>query len=86
MGNASKGATVTTSVTMREFRAAPAKVLRRAARQGTRLRIGEFVVAVERVGAEETAPSLHGCMKATGHVVGDPQQLLSADDRWSADE
>lgn len=73
-------------VTMREFRAAPAKVLRRAARKGTKLRIGAFVVAVAEAEVEEATPSLYGCMAATGDVVGDPRGLLSAEDPWSTDE
>jgi hypothetical protein len=83
--NAAKKGVATTEVTMREFRAAPAKVLRRAARAGTRLRVGEFVLAVEESAAEPGATSLHGSMAGTGHVVGDPRGLLSADERWSTD-
>ena len=83
MRNASKG--MTTDVTMREFRAAPAKILRRAARAGAKLRVGEFVLAVEEVASETATTSLYGCMAGTGHLIGDPDGLLSADDRWSTD-
>jgi len=72
-------------VTMREFRAAPAKILRRAARTRTRLRIGEFVLAVEQVEARDDAAALHGCMRGTGSIVGRPEDLLSARDQWSTD-
>jgi hypothetical protein len=75
----------TTDVTMREFRAAPAKILRRAARTGARLRVGEFVLNVVEAVAETGPPSLYGSMAGTGHVVGDPRGILSADDRWSSD-
>ena len=71
---------------MREFRAAPAKILRRAARAGTKLRIGEFVLVVEPSGIESAAPKLYGSMAGAGHVVGDPRGLLSADDVWRTDE
>jgi hypothetical protein len=74
-----------TAVTMREFRAAPAKILRRAARTGTKLRVGEFVLAVEEAVAQKGATNLHGAMAGTGRVVGDPRGLLSAEDRWSTD-
>lgn len=80
-----KKAAATTDVTMREFRAAPAKILRRAARTGTRVRVGEFVLAVEETIAQDWPTSLHGSMAGTGRVVGDPRGLLSAEDRWSTD-
>jgi hypothetical protein len=80
-----KKAAATTDVTMREFRAAPAKILLRAARTGTKVRVGEFVLAVEEAAAGTGTTSLHGSMAGTGRVVGDPRGLLSADDRWSTD-
>jgi len=70
---------------MREFRAAPAKILRRAARSGARLRVGEFVLSVAEAVAETDLPRVYGCMARTGQVVGDPRGILSADDRWSTD-
>ena len=85
MGTPRKKRATTTDVTMREFRAAPAKILRRAARGGAKLRVGEFVLAVEE-DHTEAETSLYGAMRGTGRVVGDPRRLLSADDRWSADE
>jgi len=72
-------------VTMREFRAAPAKVLRRAARAHLRLRVGGFVLSVETAPDAAREVRVHGCMKGKGRVVGDPERLLSADDDWSAD-
>jgi hypothetical protein len=81
-----KKPTSTTEVTMREFRTAPAKILRRAARTKTRLRIGDFVLAVEETPAAKSAVSLHGCMRDTGRVVGSRSDLLSARDRWATDE
>jgi hypothetical protein len=81
-----KKPSATTEVTMREFRTAPAKILRRAARTKTRLRIGDFVLAVEEATAPAGAASLHGCMRDTGRIVGSPSGLLSAGDRWAADE
>jgi hypothetical protein len=69
----------TTEVTMREFRASPAKILRRAARTDTKLRIGEFVLVVEAAAREPSVPILYGAMEGTGHIVGDPRGLLSAD-------
>jgi hypothetical protein len=70
---------------MREFRAAPAKILRRAARAGGRLRVGEFVLVVEEAVADSGAPSLYGAMAGSGQLVGDPRRILSANDRWSTD-
>jgi hypothetical protein len=75
----------TTEITMREFRVAPAKILRRAARAGTRIRVGDFVLVVEEAKAREAAPSLHGCMRDTGRIVGSPDGVLSANDHWSDD-
>lgn len=80
-----KKANATTDVTMREFRAAPAKILRRAAHTGTRLRIGDFVLAVEETKARAATPALHGCMRGTGRVVGRPSELLSAHESWATD-
>jgi hypothetical protein len=80
-----KKANATTQVTMREFRAAPAKILGRAARTGTRLRIGAFVLAVEEAKARDDTAVVHGCMRGTGRVVGHPDDLLSAHDRWATD-
>ncbi|MGA7123619.1 MAG: hypothetical protein WBY94_26180 [Polyangiaceae bacterium] len=70
---------------MREFRSAPAKVLRRAARAGTKLRVGAFVLVVEEAVAETAAPTLYGSMADSGKILGDPRSLLSTDDRWSTD-
>jgi hypothetical protein len=81
-----KKPTSTTEVTMREFRTAPAKILRRAARTKTRLRIGDFVLAVEEARAADSAASLHGSMRDTGRIVGPRSDLLSARDRWATDE
>jgi len=72
-------------VTMREFRRAPAKALRRAARTKTRLLVGDFVLVVREAGPQRDTDVLHGCMRATGRVVGHPDGLLSADDRWATD-
>ena len=71
--------------TMREFRAAPAKILRRAARAKVRVRVGEFVLEVNEVALPERRPALHGCMRGTGRIVGSPDALLSANDDWSTD-
>ena len=76
----------TTEVTMREFRAAPAKILRRAARTKVRLRIGDLLLAVEEAKAPDGAASLHGCMRDTGRIIGSPGELLGARDRWATDE
>jgi len=70
---------------MREFRSAPAKILRRAARAGTKLRVGAFVLVVEEAVVETGAPTLYGSMADTGQILGDPRGILSADDRWSTD-
>jgi predicted nucleic acid-binding protein len=75
----------TTEVTMREFRKAPAKALSLAARTKTRLLIGDFVIAVDTAKSRDDAAALHGCMRATGRVVGSPDELLSAHDHWSTD-
>jgi hypothetical protein len=85
MKPARKKPPATTEVTMREFRVAPAKILRRAARTKTRVRVGEFVLAVEEAKAPQRHATLHGCMRDTGRIVGDPASLLSADDDWSTD-
>jgi len=69
--------------TMRDFRAAPAKILRRAARTGAELRLGEFVLSVREVDEGETPTGLYGAMSKSGRVVGNPSGLLSADDTWS---
>ena len=74
-----------TQVSMRRFRAAPAKLLGRAAHTKTRLRIGDYVVFVEETKARRRTKTLHGCMRATGRIVGHPRDLLSARDRWSTD-
>lgn len=76
---------LTAVVTMREFRRAPAKLLSRAARGKIRLRIGDFVLAVERAGERDDTSVVHGCMRETGRLVGGPADLLSAHDRWSTD-
>ncbi len=68
---------------MREFRAAPAKLLARAARTGAALHLGTYVLSV-REATTESQPS-YGAMAATGRVVGPPSGLFSADDEWSAD-
>jgi hypothetical protein len=80
-----KRPSMTTNVTMREFRSAPAKILRRAARTGTKLRVGGFVLVVDEAIPETGSPSLYGSMAASGRVVGDLRGLLSADDRWNTD-
>jgi hypothetical protein len=72
-------------VTMRDFRKAPAKALRLAARTKTRLLIGDFVVAVESAASRGDAAALHGCMRGTGRIVGSPNDLLSTHDHWSTD-
>jgi hypothetical protein len=77
--------TPTTEVTMREFRAAPAKVLRRAARAGARLRIGNLVLTVEATTERGDRTVLHGCMRSSGRIVGRPGELLSAHDHWATD-
>jgi hypothetical protein len=74
-----------TQVSMREFRAAPAKFLGRAARTNSRLRIGSYSLVVERLDEPDAPQGLHGCMRATGRIVGDPRDLLSAHDRWTTD-
>jgi hypothetical protein len=71
------------NASMREFRAAPAKLLRRAARTGTKLRIGEFIIEVREERGEPSSPPLYGAMSTTGRVVGRSSALLSADDEWS---
>jgi hypothetical protein len=75
----------TAEVTMRDFRKAPAKALRLAARTKTRLLIGDFVVAVESAAPRDDVTALHGCMRASGRIVGSPEHLLSARDHWSTD-
>lgn len=78
--------TVITS-TMREFRAAPTKILRRAARTGGTLRLGEFVLSVREDREGDAAPStLYGAMSGSARVVGSPASLLSANESWSTDE
>jgi hypothetical protein len=74
------------TATIREFRAAPAKLLRRAARTGAKLRLGAFVLIVrEEPGA--TAPAgLYGAMAATVGLVGDPSGWLSTGDVWDMDK
>jgi hypothetical protein len=76
----------TTEVSMREFRAAPAKFLTLAARTRSRLKIGHFSIVVAETDEPVAVQALHGRMRATGRVVGDPRELLSAHDRWTADE
>jgi hypothetical protein len=80
-----KGRKTTTAVTMREFRAAPAKILRRAARTHTRLRIGDLTLVVEESKQQDDEARVHGCMRGTGRILGRPDELLSARDRWSTD-
>jgi hypothetical protein len=80
-----KKANATTEISMRQFRTAPAKILKRAARTKTRLRIGEFVLAVEEVEVRGHRALLHGCMRGTGRLVGHPRDLLSAHDHWATD-
>jgi hypothetical protein len=72
---------------MRDFRAAPTKILRRAARTGGTVRLGEFVLSVrEDTDGDATPSTLYGAMSATGRVVGSPADLLSANESWSTDE
>ena len=81
-----KKSAATTEITMREFRMAPAKILRRAARTRTKLRIGDFVLAVEESSPQDDAPSpIYGCMRGTVRVVGSAGDLLSARDHWDTD-
>jgi hypothetical protein len=81
-----KRSLTTTDITMREFRSAPAKILRRAARTGTKLRVGGFVLEVDEAIPETgSSPSLYGSMAASGRVVGNLRGLLSADDHWNTD-
>jgi hypothetical protein len=80
-----KKAIRSTEVTMREFRVAPAKILRRAARTKTRLRVGDFVLVVEEAIDRDDSSALHGCMRDTGRLLGRPDELLSAHDRWATD-
>lgn len=70
---------------MREFRAAPAKLLRRAARTGAQLSLGEFVLIVRNQRLQPVSTELYGAMSATGQLIGAPSGLLSADDVWSTD-
>jgi hypothetical protein len=71
--------------TIREFRAAPAKLLRRAARTGAKLRLGQFVLDVrEELGAPLSA-RLYGAMATSGRLTGAASGLLSADDVWRTD-
>lgn len=71
--------------TMRDFRAAPAKLLRRAARTGAQLSLGEFVLIVRQGPVQPVSRQLYGAMSTMGQVVGEPSGLLTADDVWSAD-
>lgn len=71
--------------TMRDFRAAPAKLLRRAARTGAKLSLGEFVLSVREQRVEPVSSELYGAMANTGQLIGAASGLLSADDVWSAD-
>jgi hypothetical protein len=80
-----KKANAMSEVTMREFRNAPAKTLRRAARTRTRLLIGDFILTVEDAGPRDDTAVIHGCMRATGRIVGCRDDLLSAHDRWTTD-
>lgn len=73
-------------VTMRDFRAAPSKYLRRAAREGTPLRLGELLLTVRAVDDAARPGPLHGAMRDTGRVLAGPATLLSADDAWSTDD
>jgi hypothetical protein len=73
------------ATTMRDFRAAPSKVLRKAARTGAKLRLGEFLLEVRDVAGEPPAAELYGAMSATGRLVGPASGLLSANDVWSTD-
>lgn len=81
----SRGA-ATLQTTIREFRTAPTKFLRRAARTGAKLRLAEFVLEVREEAVEAPAFTLYGAMSATGRVVGPASRLLSADDVWSTDQ
>jgi hypothetical protein len=83
---AAKTRKTVTEVTMREFRAAPAKVLRRAARTGLSVRVGDFVLTVEDAKPKGPPPSTYGCMKGLGTILCPPEELLSANDHYSADD
>lgn len=72
-------------LTMRSFRAAPTKLLRRAARTGATLRLGEFLLVVREQRAAPPPAASYGAMAATGRVVGPAKGLLSAGDAWSTD-
>jgi hypothetical protein len=72
-----------TEVTMREFRMAPAKVLRRAARTKKRVRVGDFLIAVEEAPAAARVASTYGCMRDMGRVVDPDDDLLRVDWDWS---
>ena len=76
----------TLDITMRDFRAAPAKFLRRASRTGGRLRIGDYIILVKESTEKEHAPTLYGAMKGTGELLCHPDDLLSTGDRWNTDD
>ena len=72
--------------TMRDFRAAPAKLLRRAARTGAKVRLGEFLLVVREAREDTPSSKLYGAMSTMGRLVGPASGLLTADEVWSSDE
>ena len=69
------------TVSMRELRAAPAKILRRALRTGAPIHVGDFVIEVK-----SSAPlkgTIFGAMR-TKEDPGCPEDWLSAEDAPSS--
>ena len=71
------------AVTMRAFRAGPAKILGEAARTGAKIHLGAFVLEVK---PELTrASTIYGAMRSDVDP-GSPSDWLRADDAWDADD
>lgn len=70
-------------ISMREFRAAPAKVLRRAVRTATSIQVGEFVLQVSEPASGEER-GIVGALRSDLDP-GSPDDWLSAEEAWDTD-
>lgn len=74
------------TLTTREFRAHLRALLQKAARMGRPLRVGNYVLSVQKLKNSPAArPTLYGIMQKQGRVLGSPASLLRTDDVWDGD-
>jgi hypothetical protein len=74
-------------VSVREFRAGLAKVLRHAARERAAVQVGEFYLPrVEQRGVEgKEVPRVAGCMRGKIELPPDIRTAFSTEERWDGE-